>query len=299
MSGSAIHSKMVDAGDLSFHVLEAGEGPPVLCLHGFPDHSGTWRPLMQRLGGSFRVIAPDQRGYNFTSRPVGVEAYRAEVLVADMITLLDALSIERVAVCGNDWGGLIAFYLAMQHPDRISHVISLNSVHPYIFQELIWDHPGQRKASQYFNKLRAPDAAASFTKARREEMISAWYQPAIMAGLMTDADVEAYRQAWAQPGVWDAMLNWYRASPMDVPGVDDPAPSERWADDLDFKIQQPVFVLWGEDDSVFVPECATALKDHADPLEIVWLDGVGHTPQRQSPDRCAQEISRFLSEYPR
>lgn len=299
MSGSAIHSKTVDAGGLSFHVLEAGDGPPILCLHGFPDHSGTWRALMQRLSPSFRLIAPDQRGYSLTSQPVGVEAYRVEALVADMIALLDALAIERVVVCGNDWGGLIAFYLAMQHPDRISHVISVNSVHPYIFQDLIWDHPGQRKASQYFSQLRAPEAAARFTEARREQMIADWYGPAVAAGLMTDVEVEAHRQAWAQPGVWDAMLNWYRAAPIEVPGIDDPAPVERWTDALDFQITQPVLVLWGQDDAVFVPECAMALEDHADHMKIVWLEGVGHTPQRQSPDRCAQEISSFLSQYPR
>lgn len=291
-------SRYIEANDLRFHVLMAGTGDPVLFLHGFPDHAATWKGLMGQLAHHFHVIAPDQRGYNLTSRPEELESYRTDLLVADMIALLDAMNLKQVTICGHDWGGIIAFHLAMRHPDRVNRLIILNSVHPYIFQDRIWDDPKQRQASQYFGQMLAGKPPAIFSEENCETLIENWFAGPLADGQITVEDIEIYRAAWTRPGVWQAMINWYRASGYNVPRPGEASPETRWTSGLDYKVEQPVLLLWGEEDRVFVRDLATDLAAHTKDLSIKWLEGVGHAPQRTVPDRCAREIITFLSTTP-
>ena len=115
-AATRIVSRRIAANGLEIHYLEAGSGPPIVLLHGFPDHSGSWRRMIDRLAPHFHVIAPDLRGYGLTSRPVGIEAYAPALLVADVIGLLDALELARPALVGSDWGGLLALLAGAQAP---------------------------------------------------------------------------------------------------------------------------------------------------------------------------------------
>lgn len=291
-----IVSQKISANGINIHYREAGDGPSILLLHGFPDHSGVWRPMMAALAPFGRLIAPDQRGYNLTSRPKGEDAYRIENLVNDMIDFIDVLDLSQVVVCGHDWGGIIACHLAMAHPERISHLILLNSAHPYILQDMIWDDHEQRAASQYFKKLQADRASELFSKTRREEMIAQWFSKYLRSGQMSAEDVNEYREAWSRPGVWEAMLNWYRASPYTVPAIGDPAPEQRWTATLDYAVNCPVLVLWGEDDQVFVRGLVERFSRVVRDFTAVWLPSVGHVPQRDVPELCAEHIARFIKE---
>lgn len=144
-AGSAsITSSRVATNGIEMHYLEAGAGRSIILLHGFADYSGSWRPLMERLARDYRVIAPDLRGYNLTDRPVGIAAYRPELLIGDILGLLDALDLPTSAIAGSDWGGVLGFWLALLHPDRVSHLIGLNTSHPFVLQDMIWDDPDQR-----------------------------------------------------------------------------------------------------------------------------------------------------------
>ena len=290
-----IASRAINANRLDFNVLEAGTGDPLLLLHGFPDHAGTWRALMENLASGYHVIAPDQRGYNLTSRPESVDAYRTDLLVQDMLALLDAMGLQRVAVCGHDWGGIIALHLAMKHPERVSKLIALNSVHPYIFQDRIWDDLEQRAASQYFRQMQNGNPPAVFSEANCGTLLEQWFSTPRAAGLMSADDVEGSRDAWTRPGVWNAMINWYRASGYDIPPPNEAAPQTRWTRDMDYNISQPTMVIWGEDDRVFVRGMTTDLEAHAKNLTILWLKGVGHAPHRHALDKCTKAISTFLA----
>ena len=288
-------SRRVASNGLVMHYLEAGAGDPIVLLHGFPDSSGSWRALIERLALTHRVIAPDLRGYNLTSRPAGVEAYRTTLLVADIVGLLDALDLETTAIAGNDWGGVLAFWLALQQPHRVSRLIGLNTAHPFVLQDMIWDDPAQRAASQYMTFLRPAEADAAFGEAPIEALVDRFLGSAIAAGTLTGEDVAGYRAAWSQPGVWPAMLNWYRAAPIDVPAPGVAPPAKRWTATQDYRVTVPVQLIWGMRDTVFAPAMPERILAQCDCGRVDYLPDAGHLPHRDDPDRCAAIIRRFLS----
>ena len=148
-----------DTGEVRLHYAEAGDPakPLIICLHGFPEYWAGWRKVMEDLSGDFHVVAPDQRGYNLSGKPQGIEAYRARHMAADLASLADRLSPGRpFALAGHDWGASVAYGFAFAHPERLTHLVVANGVHPVCFQRAILDDPAQREASQYIDKLREP-----------------------------------------------------------------------------------------------------------------------------------------------
>jgi epoxide hydrolase 4 len=147
-----------DTGSVSLNVAEMGDArkPLIVCLHGFPEYWAAWEPVMRRLAGDFHLVAPDQRGFNLSDKPQGVDAYRSKHIVADLAALADHLSPDRpFLLAGHDWGASIAYAYAFAHPQRLSHLVIANGVHPALFQRAIFNDPEQRRASQYMNRLRA------------------------------------------------------------------------------------------------------------------------------------------------
>lgn len=289
-----ITSQWVATNGLQMHYLESGEGKPIVLLHGFPDYSGSWLPLIERLARQYRVIAPDLRGYNLTDRPVGCDAYRPELLIADIVGLLDALGLETSAIVGSDWGGVLGFWLALRRPDRVSHLIGLNTAHPFVLQDMIWDDPDQRTASQYFTFLRSAEADAALGKAPIKALIARFLSGSVADGTLTDAEVGGYCAAWSRPGVWTAMLDWYRAAPIDVPRIDVAVPTKRWTDGQDYRVTVPVQMIWGMRDTVFVAAMPERIGAYCDRIAIASLPDAGHLPHRDDPDQCAAIIARFL-----
>jgi len=288
-------NRNVRANGLDFHCLEQGRGEPILFLHGFPDHAATWRPLAERLAPEFRLIAPDLRGYGLTSRPLDVESYRLGHLIDDVAALIDAFDLSMVHLCGHDWGGVLAFAFAEKHPHKAASLTVLNAPPPAVLQKMIWNDPNQRLASQYITMLRAAEADALFNETNVDALIERFLAQPYRHGLLNDADIEAYRHAWTQKGVWQAMLAWYRASPFDVPDID----AEFGNDFLDeCNIECPVQIIWGDQDAVFVPAMADAIV-HACPQAILTrLPAAGHVPHRDTPERCAALIAKFIAQHP-
>lgn len=130
-SVEGVEHRFVDLPEFRVHVAEAGppDAPPVLLLHGWPQHWYMWRRVLEGLGREHRLIAPDLRGFGWSGTPG--RGYDPEIFAADQIALLDALGIERVRVAGHDWGGFAAFLLALAHPDRIERVLAFNTPHPW------------------------------------------------------------------------------------------------------------------------------------------------------------------------
>lgn len=289
-----ILSRQIATNGIDLHFLEAGTGLPIILLHGFPDYSGSWHALIEHLARSYRVIAPDLRGYNLSSRPNTVDQYRPELLIADITGLLVALELPQVVLVGSDWGGVLGFWLTLQQPDRIIALVGINTAHPYVLQDFIWDDPAQRAASQYMLKLQSPEADAIFTDASVDSLIERFLGSAIAAGSLNEADVAGYRAAWSQPGVWPAMLNWYRASPITMT-LSEP----RWTDGLDYRIKRPVQLIWGKLDKVFVPSMPQQIMRHCDRADLAELPTAGHLPHRDNPREVAEIIFRFLASLTR
>lgn len=278
--------------DIDIHIVEAGNGgDPIVFLHGFPDYWGVWARLMRLLEGEFSVFAPDLRGYNRTTRPEDLEAYRPEKLIADGAGLLRALNLSDVTLVGHDWGATLAFWMALEKPERIKRLVILNGAHPYVLQDCICDDPAQRAASQYIRRIMSGEAGETLNAANAPKIAQLWLGEAKELGTVNEQEYEVYLSLWSEPDAWPAMMNWYRASPFIVPDAGAPSPAPRWSAGRDYTVPCPVTVIWGDQDKVFQPSVLEALKPHVSDLEIHHLPTAGHVPQRDNPEFCAKIIA--------
>jgi pimeloyl-ACP methyl ester carboxylesterase len=287
-----------DTGGADLHYAEAGDpdAPLILCLHGFPEYWAGWREVMVGLAGSFRLVAPNQRGYGRSSKPAAIEAYRARHLVADIAALADHLSPDRPFVlAGHDWGASVAYAYAFSHPERLTCLVIANGVHPACFQRAIFDDPDQRQASQYINRLRAPDAEDRLS-ANRYGKLFGMLSKFSATDWLTDDERAGYLAAWSEPGALTGMLNWYRASPVVVPAPGETPPHapildiERQA----LSVHVPHLLLWGEEDSALRPSSIAGLDDYAPDLKIRRFRGSGHWILHERPAEVAAAIRSLV-----
>lgn len=269
--------------------------PPLLMLHGFPEYSGAWRDLAPHLSAHFHCIAPDQRGYGQSWTPAGVEHYAAKHLVADMAALIDHIK-GPLTVLGHDWGAAVAYGLAMFHPEKLRRLIIANGVHPAPFQRALAAGGAQSEASQYINRLRDPEAAAHFS-ANNFEPLERFFSHGMGFNWLNDARMDDYRREWARPGRLEAMLNWYRASPLVVakPGEPITGLPERPPERL--KVTCPHLLLWGPADRALLPESTAGLEDFAPDLTRITIPDTDHWLHHQKPDQVAQEILLWSSQH--
>lgn len=288
-----------DTGMVRLNVAMVGDpaAPPVICLHGFPEYWAAWAVVMAELADDFHLIAPDQRGFNLSSKPGGVESYRVKHMVADLHSLAERCSPGRPFVlAGHDWGASVAYAYAMAHPERVSRLVIANGVHPVCFQRAIVEDADQRQASQYINRLRADDAEALLSQdgyRRLSRMIEGFSQ----AGFMTGAMKAEYIEAWSRPGALTAMLNWYRASPIVVP-----APGEEPGDvpilamaEEGFRVTVPHLVIWGGADQALRPSCIEGLGRFCLDLRIDRVADAGHWVLHEKPKEVAAAMRAFIA----
>lgn len=294
-----IRFQRFDTGSVELNVASAGDpdAPLVLCLHGFPEYWAAWRGVMLDLGRDCHVVAPDQRGYNTSSKPADVAAYRGRLLAGDVAALADHLSPGRPFVlAGHDWGASVAYAYAFAHPERLSHLVIANGVHPVCFQRAIFDDPAQRAASQYINTLRAPATDARLVEdgCRRAFRMIEGFSP---APWLEGETRRGYLDAWGQPGAMTAMLNWYRASPIVVPepGQAPPPAPILAADERSFKVAVPHLLLWGEEDVALRRSCLDGLDRFAADLTVERVPGAGHWILHERPAEVTSAIRRFVS----
>lgn len=287
-------------GEIELHYAAMGDParPLLLCLHGFPEYWAAWADVMPFLAERFFVVAPDQRGFNLSSKPLGVDAYQTRNLVADIVFLADRLSPEKPFVlAGHDWGSAVAYAFAFRHPHRLSALVVANGAHPACFQRAILENQEQRRASQYMNRLRADGAEVMMSEnnyARTLNMIAGFSKNE----WMTKARQKEYLDAWSQQGAMHAMLNWYRASSVVVPEPDDDvtdAPILRYPDKA-LTVRMPHLVLWGEEDEALTPACLDGLQRFAGDIEIRRVGSSGHWILHEQPQVVADAIGGFLRE---
>ncbi len=265
--------------------------PPVILLHGFPESHRTWRGIVPDLARDHYVIAPDQRGYARSSKPEGVEAYAADRIVADLLALADHLGIDRFTLVGHDWGGAVAWVAALGRPDRVARLVIVNAPHPLLFQRALFDEPDQRRASQYITRFRDTRIDQGLTGAGLETFLGSTFAQHI-TGAIAGADKAAYLDEWSQPGAMTAMLNWYRASGVVVPGMDEQPPRPAFLDKPFPPVTQETLVIWGTRDRALLPVLVDGLPPYVPQLTVEKIDA-GHFVPWEKPDAVVAAMRRW------
>ncbi len=272
------------------------DAPALIFLHGFPESHRTWRHQVAHLKDRYRCIAPDQRGYRGSSKPAQVSDYTPDKLIGDIFQLADALGIERFTILGHDWGGAIAWGTAIggQLNGRVTRAVIANAPHPAIFQKLLYTNRHQRESSQYMRGFRDTNNDALV----REQGLYGILAQEIRwdgADLMEPEERAQLLKDWQDRDAAFAMLNWYRASPIDIPPLDAPyAPPEGWSPSPLPNLTIPTLVLWGMDDLALPPENIEGLADVVDDLTLVEVPGSGHFVTWEAPDAVNTALDDFL-----
>jgi pimeloyl-ACP methyl ester carboxylesterase len=282
-----IHHETVEANGLRFHCARAGEGPLMLFLHGFPEYWAMWRPMLEHFGArGWCAVAPDLRGYNLSDKPAAVEDYRAKHLTADVLALAAHYTKDRFVLAAHDWGGAVAWGVAIAHPQRLSKLVMLNSPHPYLFWRELCNNPAQQKASEYMLFFRHAKAERVLSENGYERLL----------GAFTDLDEGARKallEAWSQPGALTGGLNYYRASVMYPPTPQDPGARKLQLKPEDFVVRVPTLVLWGERDTALLPGCIEGIEAVVPDLKLVRVPEATHWIARERTDLVIREIEAF------
>ena len=271
----------VSARGLDFEVRVRGPvgGEPVLLLHGFPQHSGCWRAVADRLhAAGLRTIAPDQRGYSPGARPADVRAYRVEECADDAVAILDALGLESAHVVGHDWGATAAWFAAARHPERVRTLTAVSVPHPAAFAEALAESTDQRLKSAYITLFRRRGLAErlllAFGAAPLRFQCTATGLPA--------AAVDAYVDPLTEPGALTGALNWYRATPPAGLGALGP-------------VDCPTTFVWSDRDVACDRRGAELTEHYVDAAyELVVLEGVSHWIPTQAPEALTEAIIKRI-----
>jgi pimeloyl-ACP methyl ester carboxylesterase len=263
----------------------------VLLLHGFPEGAFIWDDVMRRLGSAVRCVAPNLRGYERSSAPSAVEAYRAKHLVADIAALIDAIGSPIDLLVAHDWGGAVAWNLAAQRRLMVKRLLIVNSPHPATFLRELRDNPAQQAASAYMNFLCRPDAAALLAE---DDFARLWAFFTGMGGAawLTDALRAQYRSLWQQ-GL-EGPLNYYRASPL--------KPALTTADAIhtlvfapeSVTVKVPTTVLWGEADTALPVALLEGLEAFVERLDVRRASGASHWIVHEQPALLASTIEELV-----
>jgi pimeloyl-ACP methyl ester carboxylesterase len=278
--------RWIDVGGLRLHCVEAGTGPLVVLLHGFPEFWYAWRHQIPALADAgYRVVAPDLRGYNTSDKPSRVRDYRPRVLVQDVADLIVALGASSAAVAGHDWGGGLAWLLAMQHPKRVERLVLLNAPHPVRFLKGLRS-PRQLRRSWYILAFQLPWLPERLVAARDFQALR-WifrHQPT-RPGAFTAQDIDRYVVAAAQPGALRAAINYYRAAFRANPLAQ--AHGLR-------RVDIPTLIIWGDQDRSLGRELAEPDRAWVPDVRVERIAEASHWVQADDPERVNQLMVDFL-----
>ena len=293
-----MHQHMLTIGEVSLNVRFQGdpEHPAIVFLHGFPEYSAMWTKVMAALSNRFYCIAPDQRGYATSSKPEGIEHYTVPELSGDIVGLIEQVSAGRpVHLVGHDWGAAVAYAVAMKRPDLIADLVIINGIHAAAFQHALLTDPVQVQSSQYFHKLRHPLAAQKLSQDDFALMFK-FFASFSDTSWMTEEERQGYIWAWGQPGAVDAMLNWYRASPIYVPkdGEDLSAMENPFDDTEKFRVRPRHMLIWGMNDHALRPSSFARLHEFCDDLTVRKIADADHWVVSARPDQVINALAGFL-----
>lgn len=266
-----------DSDGVKIHYVSRGEGPLVILIHGFPDYWYTWRNQLPALSERFQAVAVDLRGYNESDKPEGVENYTTEKLVGDMLAVIRHFGREKAIVVGHDWGGMIAWNLALSHPEAVERLVVLNLPHPKGFLRELATNPEQQKNSQYARDFQKPEAAALLS-------------PEILARWVEDREARARYVEALRRSSMEGMLNYYKANY--------PREPYRYDENRAFpQVQCPVLMFHGLKDKYLLSDALSGTWDWlAHDLTLVTIPEAGHFVQHDAAELVTRRMAGWLKE---
>lgn len=267
------------------HAITAGpkDGPVVVLLHGFPEFWYGWRRQIEPLAGAgFRVIVPDQRGYNLSSKPRGVASYALTELVSDVIAIADQLGQEKIFLAGHDWGAAVAWSTALLHSERIAKLVIVNVPHPSVMRRFLKTRLRQMKRSWYILFFQIPWLPEALYSSFDFRMGMRALRGSSRPSTFSSEDLAQYRAAWSQPGALTAMINWYRAA-------------VRYRTKFpDRTVRVPARILWGERDKFLMTEMAHESLRYCTNAELFNFADASHWLQHEEPEKVCQHLAEFF-----
>jgi pimeloyl-ACP methyl ester carboxylesterase len=273
----------VSVNGVSLHCLVEGEGPLVLLLHGFPETSHAWHKQVPALAKHYRVVAPDLRGYGGSDKPKGIAAYRTSVLADDIVALIRAFGAERAHIVGHDWGGGVAWTVAIEHPEAVDRLVALNCPHPAVMVRALRSNLGQIRKSWYMFVFQIPWLPEwTFLRDNAQTLKNVLRRSAKRPDTFSDADLDEYARAFSAPGAATAAINYYRAAARSK------VPSG--------KIKAPTLIIWGEDDIALGIELTRGMEglfEHQPRVE--YLPDTSHWVMEERPEIVNRLLLEFLA----
>ena len=282
-----LRERFVETNGIKIHLMEAGpqDGPMIMFLHGFPEFWYAWRKQIGYFADKgYLVVAPDQRGYNLSDKPEGIASYKADELAKDAVGIIDFYGRDQIYLVGHDWGASVSWWIALKYPERIKRLVIMNIPHPKVMNANLLTNPKQMQNSWYMFFFQLPNAPEKLGSANNFEWPVSVLAETSKPDTFKPEELEEYRKAYAQPGAFSAMVNWYRAM---LQCRNQPPDS--------FRITMPLLILWGVDDVNILQEQAEQSLEYCDQASLVKLDCT-HWIQHEEPDRVNQMIGEFITQ---
>jgi pimeloyl-ACP methyl ester carboxylesterase len=285
--GIPLEAGRVDAGAVALFVVQAGpaDGPPVVLLHGFPEFWYAWKGVIAPLvAAGFRVIVPDQRGYGDSDKPRGIAAYDLDRLGDDVAGMIVALGHDAAAVAAHDWGGGVAWNLAIRHPERLRRLAVIDTPHPDAGRVPSLQEDTVNWFRMYFQIPWLPEWSA---RIGHWWLLSKTMRDSAAPGTFPEEKLALYRSAWDRDGAIGTMMNWYRAEAR-KPSPTGPLDTRR--------VAAPTLLILAPDDA-FIPGGLTrASLQFLDDGRLVELDEGTHWVIQERPGEIAALLAEFFAE---
>jgi pimeloyl-ACP methyl ester carboxylesterase len=287
---SPLEFRVFHINGIALHVVLAGpaSGKPLIFLHGFPDFWFGWRRQIDHfVSCGYRVIIPDQRGYNLSDKPAGIANYSIDLLARDVVGVLDTVAVSKAFVVGHDWGAGVTWYLAARYSDRVSRAAMLCVPHPRVFIKNLIINPAQLRRSWYMFFFQLPSLPEFIVRRRDWALLVRVLRDTSAPGVFSDSDLEQYKESWAKKGALTAMLNWYRAALL--------RPSKLALDPEASRVKVPALLIWGKNDQFVIEAMARESLQYCDDGHLEMLENATHWVQHEEPAHVNTLLSQFFA----
>lgn len=283
-----VKSEYIKTNGITLHAVTAGpeEGPLVVLLHGFPEFWYGFKNQIEPLAkAGYRVVAPDQRGYNLSDKPVGIHHYMIDNLRDDIIGLIEQQNRKKAIIIGHDWGGAVAWHIGSTRPEYVEKLIPINIPHPSVMPRVIKNYPIQALQSSYILFFQLPVLPEKLFRANHFRLMKQAFYRTSKDQTFNRRDIEQYEEAWARPEALTNMLNWYRAMR-----------KGSFNQLVDRPLTVPVRMIWGKEDQFLSVHSAKESLAKCIDGNMILVDGATHWLTHEYPELVNKLIQQFIEE---